>query len=157
MREVDLTWCVVAYKGGGFNGCWWQWNYFAFDGDGEWFNVYSSGYKGITAPDQFDHTIHFDENDNPYFLIRKERCHLYKVDVTEDSLAFADAYNPGHVAAVAAVMEKRGIVMRGECDECGEVFDIRSMDPTNWAGDGHGIQLEANSLVCRACYMRRDE
>ena len=56
---------LVQYKGGGYDGCFWEHNYAWIDARGHFHDIYSSGYKGcrtlktLTAafanrPDDFD-------------------------------------------------------------------------------------------------------
>ena len=40
---------LMLYRGGGYSGCFWEWNYCFWDGNGEWFNIYSSGKDGIES------------------------------------------------------------------------------------------------------------
>ena len=37
---------IYEYKGGGYDGCWWEWNFFGIH-EKKFYNIISSGYKGI--------------------------------------------------------------------------------------------------------------
>lgn len=37
---------IVQYKGGGFEGCFWQWNFFHIDGHNSGQSIYRSGVDG---------------------------------------------------------------------------------------------------------------
>ena len=39
----------MLYQGGGYSGCYWEWNFCFWDDNGEWFNIYSSGEDGIES------------------------------------------------------------------------------------------------------------
>ncbi len=38
---------LMIYRGGGYSGCHWEWNYCFWNSAGEWFDVYSSGKDGL--------------------------------------------------------------------------------------------------------------
>jgi hypothetical protein len=38
---------LVMYKGGGYSGCYWEWNFFVFDNNGVFYNVVSTGSAGV--------------------------------------------------------------------------------------------------------------
>lgn len=38
---------LVQYQGGGYSGCFWEWNFFYFDRDGKFHNIFSSGREGV--------------------------------------------------------------------------------------------------------------
>jgi hypothetical protein len=40
------------YQGGGYDGCFWEWNFFAFDRDGKFFNIFTSGRDGVKTEDE---------------------------------------------------------------------------------------------------------
>lgn len=39
---------LVEYQGGGYEGCFWEWNYFLIS-SGQFYNLHATGRKGITA------------------------------------------------------------------------------------------------------------
>lgn len=43
---------LVQYKGGGYDGCYWEWNFFLFDGRGRFHNLMSTGHRGIQTAEQ---------------------------------------------------------------------------------------------------------
>jgi len=43
---------LVMYQGGGYDGCFWEWNFFAFDRDGKFFNIFTSGRDGVKTEDE---------------------------------------------------------------------------------------------------------
>ena len=40
---------LVQYKGGGYDGCFWEWNFCYFDKDGVWHDIFSSGRRGCDS------------------------------------------------------------------------------------------------------------
>ena len=40
---------VVAYRGGGYDGCIWEWNYAYIDAAGRFHDIFSSGVMGVTT------------------------------------------------------------------------------------------------------------
>ena len=49
---------IIQYKGGGYDGCWWEWNYAYISSDRVFNSIWHSGRKGCeTAQDMLDHLI----------------------------------------------------------------------------------------------------
>lgn len=44
---------IVAYRGGGYDGCIWEWNYAFFDQELQFHDVFSSGCMGCRTSDEF--------------------------------------------------------------------------------------------------------
>lgn len=38
---------LLYYQGGDYDGCFWEWNFCLWDADGEWHNLFTSGYNGV--------------------------------------------------------------------------------------------------------------
>ena len=139
---------LVCYKGGGYDGCFWEWNYFLWNEDGEFENLYATGYKGIKTEEMARNlepggrfSVHFTDLTDP-----------------DDVLEFVDSTNPSHVKMLArmysdelrATLEER-YTFTGTCSECEGVISLDEMIEGDYSGDGHGITYSANSLYCDAC------
>ena len=48
---------LIQYKGGGYDGCFWEWNYAWFDARGHFHDIYSSGYKGCDTLDEVEGSV----------------------------------------------------------------------------------------------------
>ncbi len=46
---------LLFYKGGGYDGCFWEWNFCLWDADGKWHNLFTSGCTG--EPDIFSEEL----------------------------------------------------------------------------------------------------
>lgn len=47
MKNKNYKNLLVQYKGGSYDGCHWEWNYFLFDSVGVFYDIASSGCNGI--------------------------------------------------------------------------------------------------------------
>ncbi len=54
---------LVEYKGGGYSGCIWEWNYFYIDKQGVFHDVFSSGRAGISNKQDGQKYIDKDPDD----------------------------------------------------------------------------------------------
>lgn len=137
---------LIEYKGGGFIGCYWQWNYCYYDKKGDFHNIFSSGYKGNkTAEDMFNYMNNTNyEQDIDYFI--------YDLSKIEDVKDFVTNSNAGNILTVAKWLSiNQSIHFKGKCDECGEDVEISNCFPEGFRGAG-GIAIEATELICEDCY-----
>ena len=44
VKAADIN-KLVKYQGGGYEGCWWEWNFFMYDQDGEFYSIIATGQK----------------------------------------------------------------------------------------------------------------
>jgi hypothetical protein len=132
---------LVSYQGGGYDGCFWEWNYFIFDSDGQFHDVGSSGYKAIT------------EVADALELLSNLTKDTYITDLNDhDSiLTFSRDTNEGHVIRVTQkVNDLYGEdKMFFECDCCKE--EVHSGIPEGLRGCG-GIAMCYSEKVCEGCY-----
>ena len=140
---------LVMYHGGGADGNFWEWNFFAFDKDGGFHNLFASGRMGIRTLEQA-------------MLImarapaKKWNCgdvYIYDLDKEADIEDFQDSYA---VPAVVQIVKSLNSGKHGEypemwfkCDECDEKSDTGHME--DWHGCG-GIASTADTKLCEDCY-----
>ena len=141
---------LVQYRGGGYSGCFWEWNYFFIDAEGQFFNIWASGRHGITRAEDAESVM----NDP----------HTYTYDVSSDQemKTFALESNPIHVLGCVQWLTRHGY---GEhagvyCTKCGALIldwpdllkDISPDNPQfgNWKGDG-GIGFQCEDIFCENC------
>lgn len=136
---------LVQYRGGGYEGCFWEMNYALFDGDGKYIDVYSSG-VGAKCEKEIRELL---ENGPG----RYDKVWLYKLDQEgldalrkfEDMTGFqmmmflieSEDYNTGDWSPML------------RCAECGEYSDELILE--NWHGIG-GVEAVADLLICPDCY-----
>ena len=140
---------LVEYKGGGFEGCWWQWNYFAWDCDGKFHNILLTGYKGVKdeaeAIDLLNHIG--DDRRDPEVLDLTDRAAI---------IAFVNNGNASRMSHIANHHWYFGEVMYGTCQHCGEIAPVVNMFPGDESGDG-GIAISAKNLYCESCFYMAQE
>lgn len=141
---------LMQYRGGGYDGCMWEWNFCAWDGDGKFLNIFASGMKGVKdeveALDLFDST---------------EKVYRYDLTKEADIDEFQKENNAGFVVAVVEKInratEYEGFSfpkMWFLCDDCGaQVESGYGDDPS---GDG-GIAISYKTKLCESCSLAREE
>ena len=134
---------VVAYHGGGYDGCFWEWNFAFIDGDGEFHDIYSSGYFGVhNADDLLDKLNDRDDHD------------LYNVSDPAEIERMVDAEsvtNAGRLAAFFAENDEFGVKVMLKCDQCGERVELEGCHAEDIFCGG-GIHLEAGKIICPDCH-----
>lgn len=134
---------LITYKGGGYDGCFWEWNFFLFDHAGEFVNIFASGRNGITTLETAQAMLEAEVEDEEYFITDLNNPASIK--------EFVDETNEGLVLAVIKeVNEYYGEEkMVFECPECEQMTSEGFT--TGWRGAG-GIAIEYYGMVCMDCY-----
>ena len=136
----ELRNVLVQYKGGGYDGCMWEWNYAYFDKDGKFHSIWHSGHSGCDSEEKM--LLH---------LKRESGCYLYDLDKKEDWEEFETESNAGHVIGVARWLynntEDDPLIT---CDICKEKHSIDDMRPDGLEGAG-GIAVQYTLKVCESC------
>lgn len=124
---------LVCYEGGGYSGCFWEWNYFYIDKQGEFHDIFSSGRDGI------------DNKQDAERLIERDETHTYIYDIgnEQDIITFSNESHPVHVTGVLRWFDDYNdadIEFFAVCSACGSHTDS---DDT---------VVEGDMLFCRECY-----
>ena len=147
---------LLIFKGGGYDGCFWEWNALVFDEDGKLSDEsLVSGRSGKEAYALVEESGVFrgvrsliregfnsrQANTNP-FLVRTDAQWEY----------FCKEWNSGFVRSVARVADQRC-----RCDRCGRFFDCDEIVHTGYKGNGGvGIQYTDNKC-CDCAEIEHDE
>lgn len=148
MNPKDI---VVSYKGGGYSGCIFEWNYFLFDSDGKFHDIGSSGSRGIDNEADALALLEEFKGWKPSFGDSNPDVFITDLNDHDSILTFSRDTNEGHVIAVTKkVNEVYGEPkMWFECDICKEhVFDGI---PEGLRGCG-GITMCHSKKICEDCY-----
>jgi len=148
---------LVQYKGGGYDGCIWEWNFFLLGDNGEFADVASSGYKGITDPVEA-RRVAANASD-------ERGVYVYDLRDNASILEFARENNPTNIGRVCARVNK--ILGRNKmfyvCSYCGErVYPWEGSatgalyDENAYHGDG-GIGIVFTTVLCEDCFCDRCE
>lgn len=165
---------LVQYKGGGYEGCFWEWNFFVFDKNGKFHNVFSSGSRGIETEQEAWEFLQNEGVERPSYST-SDAYYLYDLQDEESLWEFANETNPGLVKLVVEWFENFGKRDKNGnyptelipvpfdnfpfalCSKCGE--KITDPDETyleDFRGCG-GVAIQANSLYCSDCYITCEE
>ena len=136
---------LVQYRGGGYDGCFWEWNYFYIDKAGEFHDIFSSGRSGIVNQDQALELIAED----------KHHTYIYNVGNKKEMLDFVKESNPVNILGVLQWFDKYNdpdVEVKAICSECEQEIDYSDgLSLENWHGCG-GIASTADKLLCSECY-----
>jgi hypothetical protein len=105
---------LIQYKGGGYDGCFWEWNFFMFDGRGKFHNLMSTGRMGIKTAEEAKTLIKANEDLYKYNLKSKKAIREFS---TETNPRLVDV-----IGTKINLIYKKPIVS-WECDECGVVVE----------------------------------
>ena len=133
---------LIQYKGGGYDGCIWEWNYCAYI-NGEFHIIASSGITGFKNENDW---IKYQENES-----ENKDYYIYSLDYTS-LLTFSNCSAPSHVVGVAKYLVKHGIDVPVLCSKCGEsiegVYGI-GVNPKSMGG----VVIDNTEIVCEDCYL----
>lgn len=135
---------LVQYEGGGYDGCFWEWNYFYIDKGGGFHNVFSSGRAGIKNLEDAKREL---EKEGPF---------IYDMGSEEEIKSFVTESNAVNVTGVLQFFEDNeelGVEFFVVCSECGrKITDKDDIRLENWHGCG-GIATTADLLLCYECHI----
>ncbi|KKN53860.1 hypothetical protein LCGC14_0598190 [marine sediment metagenome] len=124
---------LVQYQGGGYDGCFWEWNYFYIDKQGTFHDIQSSGRAGIDNKQDAEQFIRQDKN----------KTYIYDMNNEQDIITFSNESHPVHVSGVLQWFEDNpdtGIKFFVVCSEC------------KCHIDSDELVLDENKLFCDECY-----
>jgi len=101
---------LIQYRGGGYNGCYWEWNFFYFDKNGKFYNILSTGRNGVK-----------DEKDAARLLAANENStYFYRITTKKARKEFVRENNPFLVAKIIHWLgENTKLCLSWPCDNCG--------------------------------------
>jgi hypothetical protein len=141
---------LIQYKGGGYAGCYWEWNFGVFDRNGKYHDIYSSGKSGCPTERKIQRYIKEKEEDKDYYL--------YPLTNAKKLAEFANSSNPDHVKEIIKwfiVQKKIKINIKWDafqapCGFCGESHHVNELTPCH--PDSQGDVLIGNTdFICHTC------
>lgn len=152
---------LVAYRGGGYDGNFWEWNLFMFDSNREFVDIYSSGFAGITDP-KVAYQLYCDIKAGHEHLGSEHRITAYS-----QMHKFQATYNPGLVKSVVkAIWEHyqnspdfNKVRAHICCDLCGgEIYDLDEIAFVNYRSD-HVLgrcsgPIAPRTKICWECFSQ---
>jgi hypothetical protein len=142
---------LVTYKGGGYDGCVWEWNTFLVGKDNEVFDVYSSGHSGV-----FGRAAKPKEFRYGQFLTAVEEADSVLDLNTDEGRKEINGYIACYAYGIARKLEdlEEGYLVTLKCCECGRYVDCTEdamFDHGYDRGNG-GVGVVNDHLVCTDCY-----
>ena len=129
---------LVQYDGGGYSGCFWEWNYFYIDKDGKFHDIQSSGIGGITT--RLAAMLLIDNDGNDF----SNKVYVYSLDSEKDMKAFVTECNPHHILGVVRWFGEHNdpdIELLAICSQCGQKIS-----------DQDDIPIEGGGIICPDCH-----
>jgi len=125
---------LVQYQGGGYSGCFWEWNYFYIDNQETFHDIQSSGRNGI------------DNMQDAEQLINQNKTHTYIYDMgnEQDIITFSNESHPFHVIGVLQWFDdynSSDVEFFAVCSAC-----------KGHIQDRDDCIAEDNMLLCSECY-----
>ena len=144
---------LVLYKGGGYDGCLWEWNAAVFDGATTFHNLLSSGRNGCETEDELKARIKFIDGTG-----QRNAYYAYRIDCDECWEEFIDNHSkPVIVATINKLVERGFVAMMDrfvQCTICGET-NARANCITMHAApadDQLWYSCDYDEFVCDECY-----
>lgn len=137
---------LVTYKGGGYDGCIWEWNYAFIDEGGKFHDIYSSGRMGCK---------NLEELKSAYAGRRAGDFSLRKATSSRSLQKFSDIEPVHHVLNVAKFFAENfpQFKLMPKCNCCGKRFDAADGEGDGYHGVG-GIHIEASDIICGECHNK---
>ena len=124
---------LVQYSGGGYNGYFWEWNYFYIDKLGAFHDIHSSGRNGIDNLQNAEQLIIDDES----------TTYVYDMSSKQDIIMFSKESHPVHVSGVLQWFnDNKNIEFFALCSACD--CGIDSCDD---------MVIENDLLLCYECFL----
>ena len=138
---------LIQYKGGGYDGCFWEWNYACII-DGKFYDINSTGRNGCETRERLDDFI-ANAHIGPY------SSDYYGYAIPDGLGEFATECNSAHVQGVAIFLyDNFGIEITAKCNQCGREFpayDREELLLSEYKSMG-GIVVAPTDFTCYECY-----
>jgi len=151
---------LMVYSGGGYDGCIYEMNWCLWDANGDWHDVYSSGYSGLKTKEKAleEYQWHIEHENSEDFRDSKV-MHIINLD-KEDDFKCLQSYETVMMEALLRTVNeklaelKQDMVAWFECTMCKTKHYPWSEEPghpESLRGNG-GIGFVGNDLLCPECY-----
>ncbi len=142
---------LVEYQGGGYSGCFWEWNYCLIGPDSFFQNIHATGSNGIKSLEGMSR-----------YMKRKSKFYVYPINQKglAEFIRESNAENVlnavGFINAEIECGAIEGNEIYIECPVCKNDFSEFDCDnglvlhPPDYQGNG-GIGIQYNSYICQEC------
>jgi hypothetical protein len=141
---------LIAYKGGGYDGCIWEWNYALYK-DKEYISIVATGYFGCKTKEEFEDRHGSIKNEDDF----------YAYDFVQDGIVYEipdlENHNLDHIITVGSKLHDMGIYVQRTCSMCGQKKLIYGDEEgIGWYSTGYkgagGLMITSTGVVCEDCY-----
>lgn len=138
---------LVQYKGGGYDGCFWEWNYAYFDSKGNFHSIVATGRMGCETEGGLLNYLEIADGVHQEF-------DLYEFDEDDEIARFGRETPISQLFGVAEWLAKETDVrLTIICDECEETVGVVECGGEGIHGIG-GVRLEYDRIICAECYSQ---
>ena len=135
---------LVQYKGGGYDGCFWEWNFCFYDKDGKWHDIASSGIYGCRNEEAWlAYKARADKNEYSAYDLSNDGWGQFVKEAHESLVVGVGKYLLDHGFFPASIA----------CSECGQLTSCNELESTSYRGNG-GIGIITEDYVCGECYSK---
>jgi hypothetical protein len=147
---------LVVYEGGGYDGCFWEFNSFVKDKEGKYHNIHTTGYAGLKDEQLTDEYLseHFATKNISYEFINladeKEILEYTKRANTSNVLHYGTKVN----LLYNKLYQISPMVV--ECEMCHSIETIFNNDTVIGVGlvSNGGISYSNKDIICMECYSQ---
>lgn len=150
-KQKKIKDLLVQYKGGGYDGCFWEWNFFLFDHSGKFHVIFESGRNGIKTEDEARALLKKPRRE---YRFVSEDYFTYNLTRQKKIREFANETAPTLVAIVTDSVNRiyGQNLMHWQCDECDKKNYTEEMHHDGYVGNG-GISVSMQGKLCLDCYL----
>lgn len=143
---------LIQYKGGGYDGCHWEWNYAYLDdlsGEVTFSDIVSTGWNGCRTLNELKEWMR--ETCGGERVLRKPSHYLYNLEKDGQWDEFVKESNAGHVIAVARYLtDEISLSLEVRCFGCNESM-LPSEAILSGAEGAGGIAIQYTAYHCAHC------
>jgi hypothetical protein len=144
---------LVAYEGGGYDGCFWEWNYTYIGNNGHAEIIVSSGALGMkNIGSAADVQSWIDRHSG-------EEVDFFDLDTPAEMIDFTNRWPVSHVITVGEWLDAHTHwSLDAACSKCKKVFPVINLIMDSPRGCG-GIAITYDEILCEDCQSdkERDE
>ena len=147
MLDLIKNDCLIEYQGGGYDGCFWEWNYAYIDFKGDFVSIWNSGINGCTSLSEIKEYM---ENSDEFYI--------YDLSDERDLEEFAKESSEHNVFRVSNWFDENrenGSPIVMTCAECKKKFTTSEMSAGSYHGDG-GIGIVDCHFLCKSCQEKEN-
>lgn len=134
---------LIVYQGGGYDGCFWEWNSYCIDANGEFHPLYTTGSGGIGTVEKID------------IVLSKPYVDAETFPLTQEGIdRFLEGFNAQFVFTTAHLLLEVGYEFELKCEECEKYTSLDYGQLEGYASMG-GIVIAATKILCEDCYCSK--